>query len=264
MSGPAGVMALVLGQTAAGCAAFLWLDHCLWREVKHGYYKVSGIILAFLGIATWASVRASVNVAQGAPTGATYSIGLSLGATALTLVAVILLFARSDKAARVAGIASVPVWVGLLGAMAAAADGSYPAALFRVVACAAFAGSVTDGMLLGHWYLTDRNLTRGPINRATLYSLVSVATMTVAVVLAGFAPTPAGTTFNPILTSAGLANWIALGMVATVGLIGFLIRAVLKGERSSAVQSATGFYYLGVVCAFVAVTATMVSFLPGA
>jgi len=68
--------------------------------------------------------------------------------------------------------------------------------------------------------------------------------------------------FNPLLTSAGLASWIALGMVAATGLIAVMIRATLKGTRSAAVQSATGFFYLAVITALTAEFAAKVTFLP--
>ena len=41
MTGSAGVMALVLAETVAGSAAFLWCTP-LWREVKRGYFTLTG------------------------------------------------------------------------------------------------------------------------------------------------------------------------------------------------------------------------------
>ena len=58
-----------------------------------------------------------------------------------------------------------------------------------------------------------------------------------------------------------LAPWIALGMVAATGLIAVLVKAALRGDRASAVQSATGFYYLAVVTAFTAEVAVKTRFL---
>ena len=83
-----------------------------------------------------------------------------------------------------------------------------------------------------------------------------------SLVLGGFEPTEASADFNPLLTSAGLASWIALGMVGATALIAVLIRATLKGARSSAVQAATGFFYLAVITALTAEFAAKVAFLP--
>ena len=116
-------------------------------------------------------------------------------------------------------------------------------------------------MLLGHWYLTDRKLPRRPIDRTTTILLVSVVAAAAAVISAGFGGVEGSAVINPLLTAGALAPWIALGMVAATALIAGFIRAVLRGERASAVQSATGFYYLAVVTAFTAEVAVKTRFL---
>ena len=126
---------------------------------------------------------------------------------------------------------------------------------------AALLGAATDGLLLGHWYLTDRKLPRGPINRMTTILMVSVVLAAAAVISAGFSGVRASAAINPLLTAGALAPWIALGMVVATALIAWMIKAVLKGERASAVQSATGFYYLAVVTAFTAEVAVKTRFL---
>jgi hypothetical protein len=83
----------------------------------------------------------------------------------------------------------------------------------------------------------------------------------VAVVTAGFSGVESGTAINPLLTVGALAPWIALGMVVATGLIAVLVKAALRGDRASAVQSATGFYYLAVVTAFTAEVAVKTRFL---
>ncbi|MFM7717867.1 MAG: hypothetical protein ACKO8G_00005, partial [Actinomycetota bacterium] len=119
------------------------------------------------------------------------------------------------------------------------------------------------GLLLGHWYLTDRGLTRRPILRATAVLVAGIAAEAVAIAVGGFGPTTASTaSFNPLLTSAGLASWIALGMVATTALVAVMVRITLRGERASAVQAATGFFYLAVITALTADFAAKVRFLP--
>jgi len=78
---------------------------------------------------------------------------------------------------------------------------------------------------------------------------------------AGFSGVQASAAINPLLTAGALAPWIALGMVVATALIAGVVKAVLKGERASAVQSATGFYYLAVVTAFTAEVAVKTRFL---
>ncbi len=258
MRGPAGVTALVLGQTVVGGAALLFLTP-LWNEVKRGFFKVTGATLLVLAVATWRSVAAGH--VPGSDAGI-WSLRLSGALAGVTFVWLVLLFLRQQKAARALGLASLPVAVWMLVAMAGTVDGSPPVAFLQLVAGSAFLGAVLDGLLLGHWYLTDRGLTRTPIDRATTFLLVAVVLEAAAVLAGGFAPTTDTSQINPLLTSAGLAPWIALGMVASTALIAVMIRATLKGVRASAVQAATGFFYLAVITALTAEFAAKVRFLP--
>jgi hypothetical protein len=150
----------------------------------------------------------------------------------------------------------------MLLVLAGTAEGAPGVAALQLVAGAVFLGSTLDGLLLGHWYLTDRGLSRRPINRSTVGLIVGVALEAIAIIVGGFGPTGASTEFNPLLTTAGLASWIALGMTGATALIAVMIRLTLKGERATAVQAATGFFYLAVITALTAELAAKVRFLP--
>ena len=219
MTGVAGVMALVLAEAIAGSTVFLWVSP-LWDEVKRGFFKLLGVILAIVAALTWLSVDAAV----------------------------------VDRFASADGLRTATLVAGGLTVL-------WTALLFLRQPAAALLGAATDGLLLGHWYLTDRRLTREPINRITVILLVSVPLAGVAVISAGFSGVESGTAINPLLTVGALAPWIALGMVAATGLIAVLVKAALRGDRASAVQSATGFYYLAVVTAFTAEVAVKTRFL---
>jgi hypothetical protein len=258
VSGPAGVSALVLAETVAGGLALLFLTP-LWHEVKRGFFTLTGSTLLVLAGATWASVAAGEEAGSDA---GRWALRLAIALTVLLFACVAVLLARRPVAARLLGLASAPLSVALLVAMAGTAEGSAAVALLQLLAGAAFLGAVMDGLLLGHWYLTDRGLTREPINRTTNLLFVGVVLEAAALVLGGFGPTEASADFNPLLTSAGLASWIALGMVATTALIAVMIRLTLRGTRSSAVQAATGFFYLAVITAMTAEFAAKVRFLP--
>jgi hypothetical protein len=258
VTGPAGVTALVLAETVAGGLALVFLTP-LWREVKPGFFTLTTSVLLALAATTWASV--SAGLVPGSDAGM-WALRLSITLTVVLGACVVLLLVRRRPAARVVGILAAAVAGALLVAMAGTAEGSWLAAFLQLLAGAAFLGAVMDGLLLGHWYLTDRGLTRTPINRATNLLLVGVGLEAAALVVGGFGPTEASADFNPLLTSAGLASWIALGMVAATGLIAVMIRLTLRGPRSSAVQAATGFFYLAVVTAMTAEFAAKVRFLP--
>lgn len=248
----------MLGEAVAGMAAFLWIGP-LWNEVKRGFFKLMGSIIAATAVITWWT--ASQGVVPGDRAGR-WSVVLA-GTTALVATASsAALFARKPTAGRIVGIGTVAFGIGTLVAMAATGRQVYWVSLFQLLAGAAFLGSITGGLLLGHWYLTDRRLGRGAIDRATNAMIVATLVEIVAVVSSGFEGTGASSTINPLLTAGALAPWIALGMTLTTLLVAGLTRAALKGTRPSAVQSATGFYYLAVVTAFTAQVAVSVRFFP--
>src|SRR5918996_1212886 len=128
MKGPAGIMALVLAETAAGGVGFLFLTP-LWGEVRRGFFYLTGGVVLVLGVAT------------------------------------------------------VPLAVGMLFAFARTIDESLALSFFQLLAGAVFTGAVLDGLLLGHWYLTDRRLTRGPINRMAWLLIAAVVLETAAVIV---------------------------------------------------------------------------------
>jgi hypothetical protein len=258
MTGPAGVTALVLAETVSGGLVIVFLTP-LWAEVKRGFFTMTSTVLLVLSAATWAAT--SAGVVEGSDAGA-WSLRLAIALTVALGLVVTLLVLRRAFAARVLGFVATALSVALLVAMAGTAEGSWLVALLQLLAGAAFLGAVMSGLLLGHWYLTDRGLTRTPINRTTNLLLAGVVLEAVALLLGGFGPTTASEEFNPLLTSAGLASWIALGMVAATALIGVMIRLTLRGPRASAVQAATGFFYLAVITAMTAEFAAKVRFLP--
>ena len=259
MTGSAGVMAVVLMQTVSGAAALAFLTP-LWREVKPGFFTLTGAVAAALAIPAWWS--AHVGLVAGSEAGL-WAVRLAAVTAILTVVWTGLMLARRRSAARVVGLLAVPATLAALVAFAGTARQDEAVALFQLLAGAAFLGAVLDGLLLGHWYLTDRGLARGPIDRFTTVLIGAVILEAVAVATAGFGGVGAAEQFNPLLGAGGLASWIALGMVATTGLIAVMVRLTLRGERASAVQSATGFFYLAVVTAFTAEVAVKVRFLPG-
>jgi hypothetical protein len=133
--------------------------------------------------------------------------------------------------------------------------------LLQLLAGAAFLGTVTAGLLLGHWYLTDRRLPRDHIRRLGHLLLAAVGVEAMSLAILGLADGGATEGFSILLGVAGLTTWIALGMVACTALIAFLIRASLRGDSARAVQGATGFFYLAVITAFTAEMAAKVGFL---
>jgi hypothetical protein len=264
VKGPSGVMALVLAETAAGGAGFLFLTP-LWNEVRRGFFYLTGGIVLVLALGAAGSATGAFEpafVSRSRP-----AIALALALAAATLAWLVLVRLRAAVPGRILGLATTPLAVAMLYAFARTVDESVPLSFFQLLAGALFTGAVLDGLLLGHWYLTDRKLPRGPINRMAWALIGSVVIEAAAVIAGGFGPNPAPgsaatSSLNPLLTMAGSATWIAVGMVACTGLIAVFIRLTLRGTRPTAVQSATGFFYLAVITAFTAEIAAKVRFLP--
>jgi hypothetical protein len=263
MKGPAGIMALVLAETAAGGAGFLFLTP-LWGEVRRGFFYLTGSVVFVLAASAAGAAVGAYDAATAAR--GRLAVVLALAVAGATLLWLILMRLRRQDAGRLIGMTTVPLAVAMLVAFARTADETLALSLFQLLAGAIFTGAVLDGLLLGHWYLTDRRLTRGPINRMAALLIVAVVLETAAVIAGAIGgpshPGRASTSINPLLTVAGSATWIAIGMVACTGLIAAFIRVTLRGQRPTAVQSATGFFYLAVITAFTAELAAKVRFLP--
>ncbi len=257
MEGPSATIALVLAETAVGGSALLWLGR-VWGVVRRGFFVLTGAtMLVSALLATMSSAAATQ-----APSDATRLVvvvgAVTSGLLALSVCALLL---RADAVGRVFGLLSVPAGIGLLVALASVTPTFVPS-LLQLLAGAAFLGAVADGLLLGHWYLTDRRLSRDHIKRFAVVVLVAVGLEALSLAVLGFGGETADAgEFSVILGVSGLTTWVALGMVTCTALIAFLIRASLRGDSSRAVQGATGFFYLAVITAFTAEMAAKVGFL---
>jgi hypothetical protein len=261
VTGFAGVFALILAETVAGSSVLTWATP-LWNETKRSFFSIWSVIMVLLF--AWPAWLAARSAAIAGDADATRAVQLALATAAVLSVATILLFARQKMAGRAVAMVSTAASVGTLIAMAATGRQSFAICLFQLLAGAAFLGAAYSALFLGHWYLTDRKLTRVPINRFTTVLIVATVVEGVAIATGGFSGSSASSqAFNPLLTSGGLAPWIAIGMTVATLLIAVMARAALKGERASAVQSATGFFYLSLITAFTAEVAVKTRFFPG-
>ena len=140
--------------------------------------------------------------------------------------------------------------IGFMGLVAAGVAAGDPAALSiaRVVVGAAFLGAVTDAMLLGHWYLVQPGMPRGPLLEL-IRRLAAVWPLEVAVLLW---PTGMGSVITGTIDDGynGILGWMWIACaVSTIALVG-VTRAALKERQYSAVMAATGLLYLAILTAF--------------
>ena len=142
--------------------------------------------------------------------------------------------------------------IGIVGLVAAGIDAGSPAALSvaRILVGAAFLGAITDAMLLGHWYLVQPGLARGPLLELVRWTQW-IWPFEVLVMLI-----PASEGMLAVLNGTidddygGILGWMWVTCaVTTLGLL-LVTRAALKERQYSAVMAATGLLYLAILTAF--------------
>ena len=140
--------------------------------------------------------------------------------------------------------------VGLVALLAAGIDAGDPALLSvaRTLVGALFLGAVSDAMLLGHWYLVQPGLARGPLVELVWWTGLAWP-FELAVLLW---PTGMVSVLNGTIDDGynGLLGWFWVACsVASIALVA-LTRAALRERQYSAVMAATGLLYLAILTAF--------------
>lgn len=125
---------------------------------------------------------------------------------------------------------------------------------FSFVLSAIVLGAAATGMLLGHWYLIDHDLSLEPLQRTlALYRgslAVQVALFVVATLLLGLAGAPPSRAAVQLLLSDHTSLFAARVAVSPLGagLLGWMIRRTLDIPQTMA---ATGLFYIAVLAVLV-------------
>jgi len=140
--------------------------------------------------------------------------------------------------------------LGVLGLIAAGIDAGDPALLsvVRTLIGAAFLGAVTDGMLLGHWYLVQPGMPR-----AALLELVRLLGLLWPFEVAALLwPTGMVSVVDGTIDDGynGMLGWFWIACAVTTIALVVVTRAALKERQYSAVMAATGLLYLAILTAF--------------
>ena len=266
--------ATVLLQWAVGGLLFLWVT-TRRRQVGIGYgWLVRGVYLVMAAGAVAAGrIGDPVPVRDVSAALAAVAAGVALGVSVVRRKAGVRgertrQDRRSARVAAMTGIdkaeserdldaAEFPPWLDLLapvlgvaGLVAAgvAAGGPDALAVVRTLVGAAFLGAVTDAMLLGHWYLVQPGLGRGPLEELNRW-LAWVWPLEVAALLW---PTGMVSALNGSIDDgyAGLLSWFWVACAATTIILTVVTKAALKERAYSAVMAATGLLYLAILTAF--------------
>jgi hypothetical protein len=266
--------ATVLLQWAVGGLAFLWVT-TRRRQVGIGYgWLLRGVYLVLAAGAVAAGrIGDAVPVRDG---GAALTAAAALAALVVSVVrrraGVRGERARQERrSARVAAMTGIdrdaaerdaeakefpPVLdaiaplFGMVGLVAAGAAAGGPDALAvaRTVVGALFLGAVTDAMLLGHWYLVQPGLGRGPLEELNRW-VALMWPFEIAVLLwpTGMLSALSGTIDDGY---QGLLGWFWVACAVTTLALTFVTKAALKEKAYSAVMAATGLLYLAILTAF--------------
>jgi hypothetical protein len=251
--GPAGVVTVVLYETALGGLALLWLAP-LWGVVRAGFFKLAGATVLGCAILAWLAGRGEL-AAAGAE-GRMAALWLGVFAAAV-LAWQVLLYARAGAARWVGMAAVVP---GLVAGWPLAQLSGRPALGALALATGAlFLGATLDGLLLGHWYLVDRRLSNRPIAALAAWLFAGVAAALVSAALGGARGSGVDQALSPLLAFPNLTVYLAVGLVLLCGLMASFIRLLVRGNS---IQAATGMFYLAVIMALAAEFAAKVYFFP--
>lgn len=140
--------------------------------------------------------------------------------------------------------------IGVVGLVAAGLDAGGPGwlAVGRTVVGAAFLGSISDAMLLGHWYLVQPGLNRGPLLELVRWTGLLWPVEVLGLLLpTGMLSVLAGSIDDGY---GGILGWMwVVCAVTTIGLV-VVTRAALAERAYSAVMAATGLLYLAILTAF--------------
>lgn len=255
MSGPTGVMAVILAETAVGGAALLWLSG-VRGAVRRGFLLLTGIILACVAWAAWAAANASVGAASTAAEARALTwLLVFAGMLTVWQVVVVARWPGGD----IVGPGAAVVGVVALVALALAREVRVLQAVIELAAGALFLGSTLFGLLLGHWYLVQRRLSNRYMVRSAWLYVAGVVAAAVAALLAARNPAPELVGFSPFLAVPGFSVLLAGGLVAICALIaGFVWKLAHEGGRS--IQAATGMFYLAVIMAFSAELSSKIRF----
>ncbi len=118
----------------------------------------------------------------------------------------------------------------------------------RILVGAAFLGAVSDGMLLGHWYLVQPGLRREPLSELVRWT--GVLWLPEVVLLLW--PPGMILALNGTIDDGynGMLGWFWVAcVIATIALVGVTM-AALREKQYSAVMAATGLLYLAILTAF--------------
>ncbi|MGH2699638.1 MAG: hypothetical protein ACRDJL_10660 [Actinomycetota bacterium] len=251
MTGAGAVTALVLLEWTVGWVAVsAWSQS--WGVVRRGHFRITAwgsLILGLLsGFAIFASLRSLTGV------GSTETL-VVVGGVLLVLYPAAQ-YSNTDLPAVVVGACAGAFGLYLMFDVAAYLDAwQRLLAGLHLAIGALLLGGVTNGMMLGHWYLNQPGLKPWALARLTNTSLL-VCGASLALGLLTVAPLASASTEGAALGIPGFGQDFGIFFygiwVALVGFTGAVVWMARRCIQIKSIQSATGLYYVAILTAGVA------------
>jgi hypothetical protein len=241
VSGADAVVSVVLFEWAAGVvAAASWTQS--WAVVRRGHFRIvawAGVVLG--GLAALAS-------------GADLPVVAAVF-VALAVAYLVVQYASGDRLGVVTGYGAAGVGAVTVAVVAGLVSGwPYALAVVGLLSGAVLLGAVTNGMLLGHWYLNQPGLKPWALARLTNLSLIGTVASGVAGAAGAALLTSASTEGAAFGLGAGeqLAPAFFFIWLLLLGFTGVVVWMAHRCTRIRSIQSATGLMYVAILTAGVA------------
>lgn len=261
MTGAGAVVALVLLEWTVGWAAVAsWSQS--WSVIRRGHFRITAYIVAGLAALTYFADRAALPEEVVAPVGSsvvgrtsTHDAQLIAVAT-VGLVALLYLLVQYSNTDLPGAVAGYVLGAAGLVALYLSAElvGGWPVYLagLDLVAGAVLMGAVSNGMLLGHWYLNQPGLKPWALARLTRLGLVAVG-LSGAIGLVAAGRLAGAETQGAVLGIPGFGDSFGLAFffvwIALLAFTGIVIWLAHRCVAIRSIQSATGLYYVALLTA---------------
>ncbi len=245
MSGAEAVLALVLIEWAGGLlGAAGWSQS--WSVVRRGHFKIVAWTALAFAVGGYLSFRAAIDEASFA----TPALVALIVGSILYLAAQ---YVRTDMVATIVGVAAAgAACVALVAAATLLTGWTAWLAALGLIAGLVLLGGVTNGMLLGHWYLNQPGLKPWALARLTDATLVGIM-VTVVLGLISAGKLANASTEGAVLGLPGFGESFSMvffvAWLAVAGLTAGVVWMARRCVRIKSIQSATGLFYVALLTA---------------
>jgi len=238
-------LALVLIEWAGGLLGVAGWSQS-WAVVRRGHFK----------IVAWTALGCAIGgyfALQAAADDGTLAAAATLGVVVCSVVYLAAQYVRTEMvAAVVGGIGALIACVALVGAATLMSAWAAWLAALGLVAGLVLLGGVTNGMLLGHWYLNQPGLKPWALGRLTDATLIGVV-VAVLLGLVSARKLATASTEGAVLGLPGFGESFSVvffvAWLAVAGLTAAVVWGARRCVKIRSIQSATGLFYVALLTA---------------